>query len=932
MDELAARCQQQLATFRIKELRDVLTRIGVAKQGKKQILLDKIMTIIFSSERQHPGHKGPGLKPGALSNKYAVNREELAKVIDDIYRKMHGSSAADLASKIGNAPAISNSLAHSDNQDEVLNWGESKTRCPCGSSVDVGTMIQCDGASCGVWQHINCVVISEKEDMEPAVPLQFYCECCRIQQGDPFCVALSHPLLPTKLSMSTLASEGSSPLQNIEKSFVLSRTDREILHHPSHDLQVWCILLNDKVPFRMHWPAFTDLRVNGVSVRVTNRPGQQLLGANGRDDGPGIIACTREGTNRISLSAYDSRPFCIGIRIIRHLTMQQVLSLIPCESEGESFDAALSRARRCIGGGGLGNCDGDDSDLEVVSESVTVNLRCPMSGSRMKVAGRFKPCVHMGCFDLHAFVELNQRTRKWQCPICMKNYSLENLIIDPFFNQITRSMKGYSEDVTEIEMKPDGFWRPKLEGDEKAREPWRSPNGSISLANSIQKVSTQQESLKAVKVEEGLSIERMPLKLGMKRTKDGLWKLNGARDFSVPGRNQMQNNRVISRSSSATASNDEDPSVNQESSDHINHYRRDEGEVNSIILETMNVWQADGPASAEPDLPRTSEVIVLSDTEEENVDDFILGSTTGTVFGGRDMGQVSIRRLHSPATLTQEAQSDCNGLGLVPVTGDLLENTTERLQSFTQEDVEHTAVGTPLDFLGSGGGDLPLPAEKDNYWDLPSQTAPFEFFGSDISCGNPNNHCGQLCPIPAQAIARPVYGLSPQHQRENSVQGTGFVDYTGPVGGSQAYLAADSNGDAAENTRDLHTADSSLRLFLPEQPSRSSLEPSLHEPLVPSPEGIQEDWFSLSLGGSENQLNMQNNTTSSFQEGEQPDQERGHLDSLVNTASVLLGMGNAARQPALQKSSHVQRNHPDLSGYRPINRSRYYFRVDSDSE
>lgn len=35
-----------------------------------------------------------------------------------------------------------------------------------------------------------------------------------------------------------------------------------------------------------------------------------------------------------------------------------------------------------------------------------------MSGSRMKIAGRFKPCVHMGCFDLRTFVELNQRSRK----------------------------------------------------------------------------------------------------------------------------------------------------------------------------------------------------------------------------------------------------------------------------------------------------------------------------------------------------------------------------------------------------------------------------------------------------------------------------------------------------------------------------------------
>lgn len=42
-----------------------------------------------------------------------------------------------------------------------------------------------------------------------------------------------------------------------------------------------------------------------------------------------------------------------------------------------------------------------------------VNYLCPqMSGSRIRTAGRFKPCVHMGCFDLEAFVELNQRSRK----------------------------------------------------------------------------------------------------------------------------------------------------------------------------------------------------------------------------------------------------------------------------------------------------------------------------------------------------------------------------------------------------------------------------------------------------------------------------------------------------------------------------------------
>lgn len=30
--------------------------------------------------------------------------------------------------------------------------------------------------------------------------------------------------------------------------------------------QVWCVLLCDKVSFRMHWPSYADLRVNGTSL------------------------------------------------------------------------------------------------------------------------------------------------------------------------------------------------------------------------------------------------------------------------------------------------------------------------------------------------------------------------------------------------------------------------------------------------------------------------------------------------------------------------------------------------------------------------------------------------------------------------------------------------------------------------------------------
>lgn len=60
----------------------------------------------------------------------------------------------------------------------------------------------------------------------------------------------------------------------------------------------------------------------------------------------------------------------------------KVMDLIPSEKEGEPFEEAVARVCRCINGGGGqglgGDDDGSDSDLEVVAESISVNLRCPV--------------------------------------------------------------------------------------------------------------------------------------------------------------------------------------------------------------------------------------------------------------------------------------------------------------------------------------------------------------------------------------------------------------------------------------------------------------------------------------------------------------------------------------------------------------------------
>lgn len=53
--------------------------------------------------------------------------------------------------------------------------------------------------------------------------------------------------------------------------------------------------------------------------------------------------------------------------------------MIPKETAGELFEDALARVRRCIGGGMATGTEDEDSDLQVIADSITVNLRCPVS-------------------------------------------------------------------------------------------------------------------------------------------------------------------------------------------------------------------------------------------------------------------------------------------------------------------------------------------------------------------------------------------------------------------------------------------------------------------------------------------------------------------------------------------------------------------------
>ncbi|GMG98792.1 hypothetical protein Nepgr_000632 [Nepenthes gracilis] len=843
--DLVSSCKDKLQYFRIKELKDVLTQLGLPKQGKKQDLVDRILAILADDQVSKMWAK-----------RHSVGKQEVARLVGDIYKKMQVPGATDLAIKgLDQGASDSCTLNPKEEVDDSFQL-DMKIRCLCGSTLLTDSVIKCDDSSCLVCQHIGCVIIPEKPmEGNPPVPSQFYCELCRLNRADPFWLTVEHRLYPVKLLTTSLPTDGTNPVQGVEKTFQLTRTDKDMVSKPEFDIQAWCMLLNDKVPFRMQWPQYADLQVNGVPVRPINRPGSQLLGVNGRDDGPIITTCIRDGINKISLTGCDTRVFCFGVRIVKRRTLQQILNMIPKEEDGECFDDALARVCRCIGGGTVTENADSDSDLEVVADSFTINLRCPMSGSRMKVAGRFKLCAHMGCFDLESFIGMNQRTRKWQCPICLNNYSLEHIIIDPYFNRITTMMQSCAEDSTEIEVKPDGSWRVKSDYECKDLRQWHFPDGSLCLPSGGD-VKSVLEASKPIK-QEGTC-----LKLGIRKNCNGIWELSkheGTNTVSSSERLQerFESNvqKVIPMSSSATGSgrDDDDPSVNQDANENFDFAASTGTELDSISLNLDAAFEfSNQNASA---AGREAEVIVLSDSDDEN---------ENVISGGAIGNNVQRDTVSIDFSVTPHGISD----------------------SF-----QDPALGT----VGTSCMDLFSPADDEfgvHLWQLPSAipaSSNFQLFGPDAGVSDTVvslHHSSMNCPT-----SMDDYALSP----EAAINSSALIPNSS-VGHSDAF-----NDGLVDNPLAFGGQDPSLQIFLPTRPLDASAQTDMRNQQDASNGIHTEDWISLRLGdgGASHGLPA---AVSELNSEQQLNPKEEAMNTLAETASLLLGSNDTGADRTRQRS------------------------------
>ncbi|KAM5371378.1 hypothetical protein ACJZ2D_007977 [Fusarium nematophilum] len=97
-------------------------------------------------------------------------------------------------------------------------------------------------------------------------------------------------------------------------------------------------------------------------------------------------------------------------------------------------------------------------DPDVVATSQVLSLKCPLSYMRLDLPCRGLSCTHIQCFDATSYLQLQEQGPQWQCPICYKSATFDQLAVDEYVRDIlTRTSKS----LEAVTIEPDGEWHIK---------------------------------------------------------------------------------------------------------------------------------------------------------------------------------------------------------------------------------------------------------------------------------------------------------------------------------------------------------------------------------------------------------------------------------------------------------------------------------------
>ncbi|KAM0428239.1 hypothetical protein ACHAPT_007140 [Fusarium lateritium] len=198
------------------------------------------------------------------------------------------------------------------------------------------------------------------------------------------------------------------------------------------------------------FPHQSELKVNGGEIKANLRGLKNKPGSTRPVDITKALRLRPHYTNNVEFTyALTNKKFYLVLNLCRVTTVDELVTRIstgkriPIDSVKQELNAKAQ-------------------DPDVVATSQVLSLKCPLSYMRLSLPCRGLSCSHIQCFDATSYLQLQEQGPQWQCPICSKSATFDQLAVDEYVRDIlTRT----SKNLESVTIEPDGEWHLKNSDD-----------------------------------------------------------------------------------------------------------------------------------------------------------------------------------------------------------------------------------------------------------------------------------------------------------------------------------------------------------------------------------------------------------------------------------------------------------------------------------
>lgn len=227
-----------------------------------------------------------------------------------------------------------------------------------------------------------------------------------------------------------------------------------------------------------------------------------------------VSSLIRSGANNLRISTLAQstqlKPHAayLAVEIVEALSHSAILQTVH-ESGVRSANETREVIRRRLAGSLLDPA-GDDDDLEIPSDGISIDLADPFTATIFTVPVRGKACTHLECFDLENWLNtrLGKKSAcfcgavsckcpkepsfvdKWKCPFCDGDARPYSLRIDEFLVEIRARLKHNNQlKAKSITVFADGSWKTNDSPNDDDSDIDSDDNGTRATSKPISKPS-----------------------------------------------------------------------------------------------------------------------------------------------------------------------------------------------------------------------------------------------------------------------------------------------------------------------------------------------------------------------------------------------------------------------------------------------------------